>query len=289
MSADLFSYIYFVNIVQDIQKLLNKPFPQEEDWLASLRVFGLVSIFITFFLYVFTPFDMSVEENSLFMVCLGFGFMTFLGCIMFEIFARLTGFKKIGSEFTFGRWLLYMIGTMLCISLMNFLYIRLYFFGYIRWEFFIHQVRGTFLIGLFPVFGVGMWTLLRQERKYVQIAREMNTQNADQKKDLDAEGATLFGISISNVRYVEALQNYVKIGYVNADGLLQEQTERSTLKEILDSSQMTGLKQSHRSFLVNKNAIVDTSGNAQGLLLTLADTDRQIPVSRSKVALFRES
>jgi DNA-binding LytR/AlgR family response regulator len=42
----------------------------------------------------------------------------------------------------------------------------------------------------------------------------------------------------------------------------------------------------HRSYVVNRNHIVSTSGNAQGLKLKLKDIEEPIPVSRTLTKLF---
>ena len=97
----------------------------------------------------------------------------------------------------------------------------------------------------------------------------------------------LMNLASHQIRYIEALQNYAKIGYINSTGQLIERTERATLKSILNEVEGSPIVKCHRSFLVNREAIISTSGNAQGLLLTLSDCDKTIPVSRSYVPAFR--
>ncbi len=163
---------------------------------------------------------------------------------------------------------------------------RWFYFGYIKWEFFPIMIKNTFAIGIFPLVVLGAISLLRQEKKYQLIANEIN----QQPDIIDAQPINeqlIFNIPIHQIRYIEALQNYVKIGHINAKGVLTEQTERATLKSILLEVKGSTIIKCHRSFLVNREAIISTSGNAQGLLLTLSDCDRIIPVSRSYVSVFR--
>jgi len=268
-------------------RILRKPFPQNEDWKSSIKTILIVSIFVTFFLYFFTPFDINRAQGNIFLMCLGFGFMTFIGSLSFDLLAKLTGFKGENTNFTFGRWILYMIGILLIISLANFLFMRLVIFGNIRWEFFHYTIRSTFLVGIFPVVGLGLWTLFRNEKKYNIIAKEINQSGynvTEQKKNIEN---VVFDIPIKNIRYIEALQNYIKIGFINQNGKFEEKTERSTFKEVLAITKGSEIAKSHRSFAVNKNAIVSATGNAQGLQLTLAGIDKKIPVSRSMVSNFR--
>ena len=99
----------------------------------------------------------------------------------------------------------------------------------------------------------------------------------------------LFDIPVKQIKYIEALQNYVTIGFINREGQLQKQTERATLKSILATTKESSILRTHRSFLVNQQAIINTVGNSQGLLLTLSDCDKKIPVSRSYVPAFKSA
>ncbi len=277
-----------MQLLQDTKRLLNKPYPMEESIVGVIKIISAVSIFVAGFLYIFTPFDLNQMESGQLLVCLGFGLVTFLTSIVYE-FTIVRWFKIKGkaANFTFGKWILYIIGLMLCISVANFLYIRITYFGYIKWEFLPHMIKGTFMVGIFPTVGLGVIALLRQERKYQDIAEEINQEMSTKSERVTTEDSVVFDIPSSKIRYIEALQNYVRIGHLNADGQWVEKTERATLKSILSEAKGSALVKCHRSFLINRKTIISTSGNAQGLLLQLADCDKTIPVSRSFVGNFR--
>lgn len=269
-------------------QILNKPFPEEETRAAYFRTVAAVSIFITLFLYIFRPFDMSNLESDRFLTCLGFGGMTFIAVVFYDlVICPVFRLKESDKKFTFGKWILHMIATMIVISVANFIYIRLLFFGDIRWEFFHFMLLNTFAIGIFPVVTLGGIALMRQEKKYQHIADEINQKQPIVPTSSASNDRSVFSIPLTRIRYIEALQNYVKIGHLNAEGRLTEQTERTTLKSILEETEGSPIVQCHRSFLVNRDAIITTSGNAQGLLLTLKDCDKAIPVSRGYVSVFR--
>lgn len=277
-----------MNFFNKIRVFLGKPFPEYESYWAYLRVTLAVSLFVVFFLYFFEPFDMSTLESNQFIICLGFGLATFIGTIFHDlIFHRFWNLFKKDGVFTFGNWILQMIGVILMISLANFIYLRYSFFGYMKWDFFHIMIRNTFAIGIFPVVTLGAFALLRQERKYQTIASEINQKKESSTTEINKiNEQSVFNIPANQIRYVEALQNYVKIGYVSK-GELKEQTERATLKGVLDEAKGSSIVKCHRSFLVNQTSIVSTAGNAQGLQLSLSDCDKIIPVSRSYVAGFR--
>jgi DNA-binding LytR/AlgR family response regulator len=149
------------------------------------------------------------------------------------------------------------------------------------------MIRGTFMVGVFPIVALGVIALLRKERKYQHIAEEINLEMSTKSESTSSEDSILFDIPSSQIRYVEALQNYVKIGHLSAEGQWKEKTERATLKSILNEVEGSALVKCHRSFLINRETITSTSGNAQGLLLQLANCEKSIPVSRSFVGSFR--
>jgi len=274
--------------ILNIIEILKKPFPEEDNKAVYIRNVAAISVFVTLFLYIFQPFDMSSIQSGLFWNCLGFGVATFVASVFYDLCLRpLFGLISKGKGLTFGKWILHMIGIILTISLANFVYVRLSFFGYIRWEFFPIMIANTFAIGIFPVVVLGAISLLREERKYRLISDEINQKESIIEPDNRAADQTVFDIPIYQIRYIEALQNYVKIGYINSSGHPTEHTERATLKGILNEVEDSTIVKCHRSFLVNREAIISTSGNAQGLLLTLSDCDKIIPVSRSYVAIFR--
>lgn len=276
-----------MEFLHEIKQILKKPFPDYENWTAFFKTIAGISLFITLFLYIVKPNDMSNIESGRFLICLGFGLVAFVSMTFYELI--VTSLLKLkGENFTYAKWILNMIGLMFTLSLTNFLYIRLVYFGYINWEFLPHMIHGTFVVGIFPIVIVGGLALMRQEKKYQTIAEEVNDKVKGNFPASNTNDLHVFDIPVSQIRYVEALQNYVKIGYLNSENQLQEQTERATLKNISDQVQNSSILKCHRSYLVNQNTIISSSGNAQGLLLSLSDCDKEIPVSRSYVATFRK-
>lgn len=276
-------------IVPTIQHFLQKPFPETESWSKYFRNIGFISLFVALFLYIFQPFGISTIESGKALKCLGFGLMTFAGASAFQLIYRFLSSLRREQRFTFGHWIVYMSGIMLTISLCNFLYARLLFFGDIRWEFFPSMIYGTFMVGFFPMVALGLLSLVRQEHKYLAIAKEINQGHPHPTPPRPQSTETLFDIPTHNIRYIEALQNYVRIGYLDEANELKEQTERATLKSILTQLDDNAIVRCHRSYLVNKATVVDATGNAQGLMLTLAGCTKTVPVSRSYVPVFREA
>ncbi len=278
-----------MQMIKDVVQVLNKPFPEMER-PTYFKLLISLSLFVTFFLYIFEPFGLSTLQENQFLICLGFGSMTFVGAMIYDfIFHVILRLNSNSEKWTYGKWVVDNLGYMLFISLANFLYARLVIIGFINWEFFPQMIYSTFMIGIIPLLSIGAWTLLKGEKKYQTIAEEIN-QNRAAPNTRNAQAATtLFDISTDRIRYVEALQNYSKIGYITPQGAIKEKIERITLKDVLSEAEGSPIVKCHRSYLVNLDAVITTSGNAQGLLLSLADCDKVIPVSRTWVPEFRSS
>ena len=122
---------------------------------------------------------------------------------------------------------------------------------------------------------------------YESIATQINEQKPS-PSTLPNNDFTILNIPVNQIKFVEALQNYVTISFLDSDGQLKKQTERTTLKSILKEAEGSSIVRTHRSYLVNQNAIIETSGNAQGLILTLSDCDVKVPVSRTYVPIFKK-
>ena len=213
--------------------------------------------------------------------------MTFLASVVYEFaVSKILKLKDEASNWTFGKWSLYNIGVMLCIALANFLYARLILFGYIIWDLLPQMIYSTFMIGVIPIFGLGFYALHMQEKKYLALAKNMSIPHHQNTENLEDE-TFIFDIPVQNIKYVQGMQNYVNIGFVDQHGQFQKKMERATLKQVEEESNGNIVK-THRSYLVNPKAILSFSGNAQGLLLQLSDSDRTIPVSRRYVSTFRD-
>ena len=258
-----------MNFFYKIVRLLRKPFP-EDDRSVYYRNSVILGIFVTLFLYIFEPFGIDLLESNQFYICLGFGSMTILAATTYELIVY------------------HNLMIVLLISLANFLFARLVFFGTVDWNLFPTMIYSTFMIGILPVTMLGAITLFTNEKKYQGIADEINRIKVPASGNAKHQKVSVFDIPTYRIKYIEALQNYAKIGYIDAQNDLKIQTERTTLKEILAKTEGSSIVRCHRSFLVNKDAIIDTKGNAQGLLLSLSDCDREIPVSRTLVPIFRQ-
>jgi len=78
----------------------------------------------------------------------------------------------------------------------------------------------------------------------------------------------------------KAQDNYVML-FIKESGRIQKHLIRSSLKKIIDQVDTEIFIQTHRSYFVNRNLILQLTGNKSKAALVLSDFDKNIPVSRS--------
>lgn len=282
------SYLYAMTWLHKIVQFLNRPFPEDEGKAIYYRNLGFIGLFVSIFLYIFQPFGFHNTTSNKLLVALAYGVITLIAGFLYDIIlGALLRKYLIKNRLTLGKWVLNIMGIILMISLANFIFARL-LEGTMEWQLFPKMIFATIAIGIFPVITLGTISMLRQEKKYQGIAKEINQQSIGGSQSVTNQSVqTIFGVSLNRVQYIEALQNYVRVVYLDEQGQLKEQVARATLKSILEEVADGSIVRCHRSFLVNQEFILSTSGNAQGLLLTLTGCDQEIPVSRSYVTAFR--
>ena len=267
---------------------LRKPFPIEETPKGQAKTAFAVGLFVTLFLYIFKPFGVNNIESNAFLFCLQFGAVVLIAMFIYELGLRLailSGMLK-PKIYTYKLWLIKTMGLLCVIGLCNFLLLS-YLGGSFYWPSLLPNLVYTFAIGIFPVAASGALAIILSEKKHQNLAQQLNQTHPLKEPNTPDQSLQLFDTPIHKIYAIESIQNYVKIYWESEDGNLQDEIHRATLKSLLEQSQGTNLKKCHRSYLVNTEKIESYTGNAQGLVLSLADNTLKIPVSRSYVGQFK--
>ena len=165
----------------------------------------------------------------------------------------------------------------------------------------------TLVIIAFCSFAIGLyWRFKFRSRYLAEELEEMKLLN-EQLKDLQAppsntpsatvpEAITLTGttnetvsLQVSNLLYVEAVGNYVKV-YHFREGKVSTDMLRATSKQIEDELREYPLiVRCHRAFLVNLSQVEQVVCKSGSMQLVMKHCPETIPVSRSKVSLIKEA
>ena len=128
--------------------------------------------------------------------------------------------------------------------------------------------------------------LLEQEQM-AQRERVAKDDAADQIT-IHGEGKDSLTVRPRDIVYIESLANYLSIVYFNEADICQKRLRCSLRDTEAELEAFPYLVHVHRAFVININFITQVSGNAAGYKVQLFSIDRQIPVSKSNVAAFRE-
>jgi len=79
--------------------------------------------------------------------------------------------------------------------------------------------------------------------------------------------------------YIQAVENYIEIFFVDRDHKLLSKTFRQTLSKVHE--QVSFLEKCHRSYLVNINNIKEIRGNSQSAKIYFQNVEKKIPLSKT--------
>jgi len=264
----------------NILERLNAPFPEEEDFGANVKhIFG-ISVFIFLILFVLRPFGMHKSGDNLLLICVGFGLVTFvISFLYFWLFGEILRIKRNVPAWTLGRWILYMLGLLLCISLGNLLFVKFIIFPELNLNAsnFLQMAYSTIAIGSIPVLFSGYFIQQKSDKQNQSAASDIQSQ-----LKITTPEKTLISLFSSNQK--QKLELAENISYLK-DGETKEAILRNTLKVIQSQLPEKPFFRCHQSYLVNTSLIENVSGNAQGLRLQLKGlNDIEIPVSRKYIS-----
>ena len=297
-------------------RLLDQPYPSEDNLGRQLRKAAAIGLFIGLFLAVFQPFGLSIWEtpNKLLKI-VGFGLVTFvITAINFIVWQRLFPAQFSDARWTVGREILLITGNILVIAIGNRLYLD--------WLLSQEQDRGigwlsmvlfTFFIGLFPVTGLVMMNYITQLRKYSRAAAQLPTHIIHDEVSSTAGAITVSGTTLTLVAdnekdtlsfhpgsllFIESSDNYCTVVYLKSNPAGPDQPVKPLIRSSLSrlEAQLTAsadrapadqpdprrtrIVRCHRSYVVNLDRVERVTGNAQGYKLHLLGGQFQVPVAR---------
>ena len=159
----------------------------------------------------------------------------------------------------------------------------------------------TLVIIAFLSFAIGLYWRFKFRSRYLAIELEETRLLNEQLKKwegrtpatapcLTLSGTTNESVSleISNLLYIEAVGNYVKVCQLQ-DNEVHTNMLRATMKQMEDALQAYPMiVRCHRAFMVNLGQVEQISSNSRAMQLVVRHTHDAIPVSRSNVNKLKE-
>lgn len=275
---------------------LNEPFPDRKSLKQSVIRLICIGAFVALFLYTVRPFQLYSSVSYSLPSCLGYGLVTIIFGGLYEFFVRHV--LKVQTDipsWTLWKWILLCGGLILWISLGNFLFLNMT----LGWEAVDFRVlaiilRNTLIVGGFPVVFIGLMIQMRAARVNEREASDIQpglsgsvppADNSTLLFPLNAEQT--LALTSASVLYIEAMQNYVSICYME-QGEVCRQLLRHTITKIQSEFEGSSVVRCHRSYMVNIDSIDSVRGNAQGLKVRLNELAQpEIPVSRTYIPTLK--
>ena len=123
-----------------------------------------------------------------------------------------------------------------------------------------------------------------------QTEDDTPSSDKDQDSQVTLEGTTNEHVTleISNLLYIEAVGNYVKVCQLQGNEVHANML-RATMKQMEDSLQAYPMiVRCHRAFMVNLGQVEQISSNSRAMQLVMQHSHDAIPVSRSNVNKLKE-
>ncbi|RYY24232.1 MAG: LytTR family transcriptional regulator [Chitinophagaceae bacterium] len=273
--------------------ILTQPFPYYGAITRRLQFPAIAGAIVFLLLYLFRPFGLSRVQTDWFLLhALLYGLTTFaLYVLNALLLPRLFPKKFNEKSWTVGLEIASTCWQITTISFANLVISSALYGNPISFESTLRFLGFTFAIGIFPVSFIILVKYLMLLSKNQSIAERTTKALSSYEPDHEVEFVMItirgdyqkeeLSFPLQSLRYISAADNYIRVWYMDDDKLTSSML-RSSLKKVQETlSGHAQLFRCHRTYLVNLDAVVHVSGNAQGLKLILQDTEELIPVSRS--------
>jgi hypothetical protein len=283
--------------VNRVLNFFSLPYPGNSGIPRNVLVYTLVGVFVTFFLYLFQPFNLHAYTGNKLLLSFYFGLITLVFGLVYFLFGHFVlKIRQDVPSWTFGKWLIYIFLLFNWIAFGNFMLSEMLLGdGTFQWYAYFNFLPHTIAVGIFPVAFVGTYQLWRNDKRNKAAATQVKDSGKHFEKEqqqvdvfITAESGDDYAGPATAVLFIEAEENYIAVVTL-VDGELRRTLVRQTLSQSLANLPPRYFMRCHRSFIVHLPKITSVEGNAQGLVLGFDGTDVTIPVSRSYFDSFNSS
>ncbi len=279
---------------------LNAPAPSSFSEPLNLKEFFFSGLFIFLFLALLQPFGYANIPGTLnkWVYAFGYGLLTaiILGLYHF-IFHQLFIHRILHLE-KYKVWhsILNILTIILMIGIGNYLFSIIIFTGFqLSWHDFLVFLTHTLIVGIFPAIFIPFYTYFKLLKKNMVVSEAINKYSAsppnsnEMVKIISSAKEESLELPKNQILYFMAQGNYIQVVYLNENHLQVKKMIRATMKSLEENlSGHSEFLRIHRSYIVNRNQIVKSTGNAQGITLFLKNTEKTVPVSRKFIPTIKK-
>ena len=280
----------------------------------SIRIVS--SAFMVLAIAIFKPFGLEVWQWQAYVHLLAIFALGLLSCFLTEVIlkyvVRMPCSYDRGVSYIISRNLRFQCINTPLVSLLICLYRHFAMSNLVEGnKLSLTNYLETLAIIAFLSFAIGLYWRFKFRNRYLaaeleeirlfnEQLKKLQTSNdepqikmedsSDQNSEITLEGNTNEHVSleISNLLYLEAVGNYVKVTQLH-DGEVKTNMLRATMKQMEDALQAYPMiVRCHRAFMVNLAQVEQISSNSRAMQLVMRHSHDAIPVSRSNVSKLKE-
>ena len=294
----------------------------ERDHKETISIRLISTAFMVLALAIFKPFGLEAWQWQTYVHLLSFFALGLISCFLTEVLLRYV----LRMPRLYDRGVSYIISRNLRFQYINTPLVSLFICFY-RHMAMSSLVEGnklslgnyleTLMIIAFLSFAVGLYWRFKFHSYYLaaelEETRQLNEQlkilqtsnpgvprqtedklpvgDTDQESQITLEGTTNEHVSleISDLLYIEAVGNYVKVLFLKANNEVHATMLRATMKQMEDALQAYPIiVRCHRAFMVNLVQVERISSNSRAMQLVMRHSHDAVPVSRSHVNRLKE-
>lgn len=269
-------------------KILNKPYPFNDDLKFNSLIIFFITIGIFIFLLLYQPFDIdNLAVRQKYIMIAGFSVITFLALTLHLLIIPSFFPKGFSSAvWTIKKEILWNLWILFTILAGYFLFTR--FMGVMKFGF--DMVIKLVFVAVIPITVLIIVNYNKMIRSHLKLADEMNKKLKDNKTiqekvvsfNSDYQKDSL-AIKVSSLLFIRSANNYIEVFWKEGGNIKNQLIRMSLLsaEEILKEHKF--ILKCHRSYLININHIEKVEGNSQGYKLYYENVNFPIPVSKSSV------
>lgn len=275
-----------------MKKFFNTDYPFYYDVKTSLIISVLILMLTVLFCYFFEPFDVNYEELkfSYPIVSLIHATVAFIVFVVLSFF--LSKFKRKDLEWKVKYEFVFILFVLIVIGIGQFVIRDLIYNKDDNWSlrYLFEEIRNTLLVGGLFVFIITSINLERLKKIYEKRGNKITLEKKRKgisdtlaiKTQVQSDD---FLLNLDEFVFAKSDKNYLEI-YLKDDIVLVKRISIKSFEEQL--KQFGFILKTHRSYIVNLNAIASIDGNAQGFKLRLHQSKLTVPVSRTFLSVFEE-
>ncbi len=278
--------------LQNFKEYLNQPYPFFYDIRSNLLLSLIIFFMVLIFTYIFEPFGVHYPEHKMhyFWICFIHSLVPFILILISPIFLSV----KIENEWKISNEVIYIFILLICIGAAQFLIRDIIYDNPHNWSwrYFFIEIKNTLYVGILFIWLFVPITHALLRYKNIQKAEQFTSRKSTLNNgvtEITIETLVKSDTFILNpqlLQFAKSEGNYTKV-YIEKGNKVETIFVRISLKHL--ESQLSGFDfiiRTHRSYLVNLNAVTNISGNAQGFKLQFDEPAIIAHVSRKMIDDF---